>query len=96
MKVLDASNTTVAGLSPLMNLTGLERLYLGNTSVSDISPLAELWSLTTLHLNDTPVTDLAPLAKMRSLRKLDLGSIQVRYEEVARLRQALPGGQITW
>ena len=66
------SGTSVSGVSPIAQLTKLERLGLANTAVNDVAPLANLRNLQWLDLKHTPVTDLSPLAKLPLLRVLEL------------------------
>ena len=66
------SDTDISDLSPLANLTKLERLYLGYTKASDLSPLANLTSLECLSFWRTNVSDISPLAHLTSLKRIDL------------------------
>jgi Leucine-rich repeat (LRR) protein len=64
-------------LTPLINLIGLQLLYLSGTNVSDLSSLNGLAGLKILHLAGTPVSDLGPLSRLSSLRTLKLEGTQV-------------------
>lgn len=48
-------------ISPLTNLTALQKLYISNTQVSDLSPLTHLTALQLLKVSNTQVNDLSPL-----------------------------------
>ena len=64
-------------ISPLANLTQLERLNLDTTDVSDISALARLTNLKELDLDGTNVSDISALAKLTNLEKLYLEGTDV-------------------
>ena len=57
MNWLYLSQTAVADLSPVTNLSNLERLFLGGTQVNDLKPLVGLSSLEELYIEGAPVTD---------------------------------------
>ena len=95
------SNTRVtdAGLAHLQGLMGLKILSLHSTQVTDagLAHLKGLTGLQILWLNGTQVTDagLAHLQSLTGLRWLILTKTKVTDAGVAKLRQALPGCQIT-
>ena len=64
-------------ISPLANLTQLERLNLESVDVSDISALANLTNLDYLRLGRTDVSDISALAKLTNLKTLNLDSTDV-------------------
>ncbi len=59
-------------LSPLENLSNLEKIQLSVLSIKNIEPLASLNNLKTLYLSVINVTDLKPLIGLKNLEKLDL------------------------
>lgn len=67
----------ISDLSPLMNVSGLERLDLSRTQVSDLSPLSDLSSLTSIDISRTQVSDLSPLSSLVNLRALGLAKTHV-------------------
>lgn len=68
----------VDDLSPLKDLTNLERLLLKNSPVSDISPLAGLTNLTSVDLSATQVSDLSPMKRWDNLEMLWLNNTPVK------------------
>jgi len=70
---LDLSWNIITDISPLSNLSGLEKLSLeGNENIVDLSTLAELKSLTELDLSRCKITDISFLTDITALRGLDL------------------------
>ncbi|SFR56391.1 internalin A [Yoonia tamlensis] len=67
LTILDLSDTLVFDLSPLHNLTSVERLSLSRIPATDLTPLAGMASVEALWLNDTPADDLSPLLNMPAL-----------------------------
>ncbi|MFN0035215.1 MAG: COR domain-containing protein [Saprospiraceae bacterium] len=70
-------NEKLRSLSPLANLTNLNRLACPSTQVSDLSPLANLTKLNSLYCYLTQVSDLSPLANLTNLNALECRSTQV-------------------
>ena len=54
-------------ITPLKNLTKLEKINLWGTKVSDLSPLSALSNLKELNLKYCPVEDITPLHGLKSL-----------------------------
>ncbi len=77
LRELLADYTTIKPLTPLANLTKLQRLDLTGTAVSDIEPLAGLAQLHTLYLGETAVSDIEPLAGLAQLHTLYLNGTAV-------------------
>lgn len=69
-KELDLSNTSVADLQPIENLTSLRELNLQQTLIADVSSLDRFSSLEILDIGYTRVEDLSPLSGLPSLREL--------------------------
>lgn len=67
LKLLDLSDTMVFDLSPLHNLTSVERLSLSRIPAKDLTPLAGMIHVEALWLNDTLADDLSPLLDMPAL-----------------------------
>ena len=80
----------VTDLSPLKDLTNLERLDLEDTQVSDLSPLEGLTNLKALVLDQTQVTDLSSLKGLTNLKWVILEGTPVSKEEIQKLQKALP------
>jgi Leucine-rich repeat (LRR) protein len=66
---LDLTDTQIANLDPLTNLTDLQVL---DTSLADLTPLASLTNLQKLGLVGTSRVDLTPLASLANLQELML------------------------
>ena len=58
---LAASNSNIASLSGIENLTALKKLYLSGNQINDLSPLSSLTALTDLSLGENQITDISPL-----------------------------------
>ena len=67
----------VSDLTPLSNLTSLERLNVENNQISDIRPLTGLLHLRTLALSANQIQDIAPVANLTALTYLDLSGNRV-------------------
>ena len=63
----------VSDLTPLSNLTSLQRLNVARNQISDIRPLAGLIYLRALVLHDNEIRDIPPLANLTNLIDLNLG-----------------------
>ncbi len=63
-------------LTPLKDMSSLQRLYLSGTKVADLSPIANLTHISTLIFESSRVTDLSPLMNLSSLERLWLGKTQ--------------------
>jgi len=61
------SRNYICDLSPLSNLTSLQRLSFNDNSVEDISPLAGLTNLELLSFGDNLVNNISPLAGLTNL-----------------------------
>lgn len=59
--MLWCNETLISDLSPLSNLTNLQRIYCYSTNISDISPLSNLTNLKHLECSKTQVSDLTSL-----------------------------------
>ena len=62
----------LSDLSPLANLSSLEKLSVRGTSVEDLSPLAKLTALRELYVEYSRVSDITPLNNLRRLSHLGL------------------------
>ena len=69
---------TVSDLTPLANLTSLQKLDVAGNQISDMRPLANLIHLTRLHLWRNQIQDIAPLANLTNLTYLNLADNQIR------------------
>lgn len=70
-------NKTISDLTPLANMTSLQRLVLNNDNVSDLTPIAHLKNLRELELNNNQIKNIVPLAELTNLKKLALRKNQV-------------------
>ncbi len=61
-------------LSPLKDLTALQRLRISSTQVADLSPLKNLTTLQLLYVHSTQVTDLSPLTHLTGLQQISVYS----------------------
>ena len=68
------NSNEISNLSPLSNLTSLERLYLDNNSISDVTPLSNLIRLIRLYLDSNNISNVTPLSNLTSLERLVLGN----------------------
>ena len=67
----------VSDLTPLSNLTSLQKLKAANNQITDIRPLAGIIHLKTLVLGGNQIRDITPLANLTTLRHLELWSNDV-------------------
>jgi hypothetical protein len=63
----------IIDLSPLAELTKLEKLWLGGNKITDLTPLAGLTKLEELNLDSNQIIDTSPLAELTKLEWLSLG-----------------------
>lgn len=70
-------NKTISDLTPLANMTNLQRLVLNNDNVSDLTPIAHLKNLRELELTNNQIKNIIPLAELTNLKKLTLRKNQV-------------------
>jgi hypothetical protein len=96
---LRGNQVTDAGLVHLKKLTNLTGLFLGETKVTDagLIHLEEMKKMDHLFLYDVPVTDagLKHLEGMKRLRHLYLWGTQVSPAGLDRLREKLPGLEVS-
>jgi len=94
VKRLDASNASVADLTPVAKLTGLQWLDLNGKPVSNLTPLAKLTRLTHLHLDGTRVSNLSPLQTLAGLHRLWLPNDTISDAQTAELAEKPPSCMI--
>jgi Leucine-rich repeat (LRR) protein len=82
LRQIGFSGTAVSDLSPLAELTNLERIYGEETRISDLSPLAKLNKLRELVICDSKVKDLSVLQKAKNLELLNVRNTLVTDTEV--------------
>jgi peroxiredoxin len=91
---------TDEGILHLKNLRNLKYLCLHDTEIGDagLKHLKDLSNLETLNLHNTQITDdgLPFLENLSSLKRLSLAGTRVSRKGVAKLRQVLPGCNISW
>ncbi len=63
----------IKNISPLKDLTNLQKLNLQSNIVEDISALKNLIELKYLNLKENPIKDLSPIGNLRKLEELWLG-----------------------
>ena len=92
---LGSTKVTDAGLAAIKDLNNLMRLHLELTQITDagLAHLKNLTNLTYLNLYGTRITDagLEQLTGLNHLRNLYVWQTKVTESGVARLKQALPG-----
>jgi internalin A len=71
------SQNNLSDLTPLKDLTQLQKLYVYSTQVSDLTPLKDLTQLQNLYVSSTQVSDLTPLKDLTQLQQLYVSSTQV-------------------
>lgn len=74
---LRASINKVKDISPLSNLTKLDRLDLGRTLIRDVEALSTLVNLTELQLDGTDIETVKPLANLKKLERLSIKNTRV-------------------
>ena len=72
IREIDLGKTLISDLTPLVNLTELQSLYLMGDNISDLTPLANLTGLQSLDLVGDNISDLTPLANLTELQSLYL------------------------
>lgn len=72
-----APDNGFSDLTPLQNLTKLNKLYLYNGKVTDLTPLAGLTNLAYLNLTGNRISDISPIAGLTKLDALTLTSNQI-------------------
>ena len=72
IREIDLGKTLVSDLTPLVNLTELQSLYLMGDNISDLTPFANLTGLQSLDLVGNNISDLTPLANLTELQSLYL------------------------
>ncbi len=70
LKVMDISNTAIADLGPISNVTFLESLNLANTPTSDIQFIKYSDRLKHLDISSTAIEDISQLLNLKSLVSL--------------------------
>jgi len=59
------SNNQISDITPLENLTKLNRLFLDSNNIKDIAPLIKIGELEMLILDNNPIQDYSPLDQMK-------------------------------
>jgi len=79
LKDLQAWGTrTITDISPLANLTQLERVWISNNLISDLSPLSGLEKLSYLAVDDNIVSDVSPIAGLTNLKHLQISDNPIK------------------
>ena len=91
LKELQFSGTTVASLSPISGMHGLQVLRCPKNPVTDLTTISGLTSLKELDFSNTQVEDLLPIQNMRALETLRFSGTPVKSLKVL---QFLPQLQI--
>ncbi len=90
---LGLSENNISDISPISGLTRLGYLHISDNNISELSPITNLKDLNNLSISQNPINDYSPLYGLTNLKHLvlsDLGD-----DELAKLKQALPGTAIT-
>ena len=77
LRSVNLSNTEIADLSPLSNISTLEELRLSRTRVTDLAPIVNLQGLKVLILSGTPVGSLRAVQYLNRLEHLDLEGTKI-------------------
>lgn len=72
LKVLELTGTRPETLTPLANLSGLEKLGLEQCGTLDLTPIEDLPNLSVVSLYGSHILSLEPLTKLPKLQALDL------------------------
>jgi Leucine-rich repeat (LRR) protein len=94
LKELRIWESEVASLEPLRGMP-LNELTFNDTNVADLAPLRGM-PLTYVSLSKTKVTDISPLTSCTSLYSAYLGDLNLKPEQIAELKQAVPRCNIRW
>jgi Leucine-rich repeat (LRR) protein len=74
---INASRTSITGVSEIKELAGLRELNIANTAVADLKPLADISSLISLNISNTKAKDIKPLSGLWNLKLLEMDSVPV-------------------
>ncbi len=77
LRELQFTNTQVADLSPISNLTELESLTCSKNPINNLAPLQGLGNLKYLNFENTRVEDLKPIRDLTDLVELNCAGTQV-------------------
>ena len=86
----------VKDVSPLASLTNLVILDISNNSVANIAPLASLTRIVQLTLSSNQIEDVTPLKALARMQNLNLTRNPLTAEQVAELKDQLPGCAVTF
>jgi Leucine-rich repeat (LRR) protein len=75
--IVDLSKRNTIDLSPITNMSNLEKLTIRSTHVKNIKPLKDLINLDGLVLNQTQVSDLEPLRRLNNLQVIFIEETQL-------------------
>jgi Leucine Rich repeats (2 copies) len=67
----------ITDLSPLADLTSINRLNLNNNKISDLTPLAGLTKITHLGIHGNNISDLTPLAGLTKITHLGISNNKI-------------------
>lgn len=90
-----ASEEDITDLTGIDALSALSWVELNDNPISDISPLAGLKELHTLKLDGCPVSDISPLYGLDNLYLVGLRDTNVTEEQAAKLRESVPGCNVS-
>jgi uncharacterized protein YjbI with pentapeptide repeats/energy-coupling factor transporter ATP-binding protein EcfA2 len=94
LRELWLSKNQLTDISPLQPLTQLTILNLRDNQLTDISPLQPLTQLRELYLSNNQLTDISPLQPLTQLKKLYIHNNPIPDDQIASLKEALPGIKI--
>lgn len=77
LRSLKLTQTGIADLWPLRNLSRLENLDISGTPVTSLDPLKYLSALQQLNLAGVAVSDLSPISNLLQLQQLNISNTQV-------------------
>ena len=90
LESLSLSGNRLHNISVLAELTNLTFLHLADNDISDLMPLRSLTRLKTLYIDGNPITDFTALYTLTSLRTLSMKNIEVTFDQLTELQEALP------
>ncbi|TAE52921.1 MAG: leucine-rich repeat domain-containing protein, partial [Bacteroidetes bacterium] len=77
LRELTLYGESISDLTPLRNLTRLERLNISHTRVESLAPLQYAIFLRELNCKNTPLADIDVFSRFRQLQSVDISSTQV-------------------
>jgi internalin A len=77
LSMLNLFYNQIVDISPLKELTNIQRLLLERNQINDISPLKELKNIQVLRLYKNKISDISPLKELTTIQELYLWENQI-------------------